>query len=106
MIIGVLLIIVSILGLGSLKYVHSKTNFILYSFLWKFMCGMGAGLNSTSTMAIITAHYKHDREKAIGMIESSSGVGLLLGPFFGAILYQIGGYVLPFFATSALYFSR
>ena len=87
------------LGLGSLKYVHDKDNFIYFSFLWKFICGLGAGINSTSSMAIIARHYKHEREKTIGMMEASSGIGLLLGPFFGAILYQIGGYVLPFFAT-------
>jgi MFS family permease len=59
----------------------------LYSFLWKFLCGVGAGINSTSSMAIITTHYKSERERAIGYMEASSGVGLLLGPFFGAILY-------------------
>jgi MFS family permease len=87
------------LGLGSLKYVNDKETFIIMSFVWKFLCGLGAGINSTSSMAIIAKHYKHDRERTIGMIEASSGIGLLLGPFFGAILYQIGGYVLPFFAT-------
>ena len=87
------------MGLGSLKYVHDKDNFIYFSFLWKFVCGLGAGINATSSMAIIARHYKNDREKTIGMMEASSGIGLLLGPFFGAILYQIGGYVLPFFAT-------
>ena len=56
-------------------------------------------MNSTASIAIIAAHYKHEREKTIGMLESSSGVGLLLGPFFGAILYSIGGYLLPFFVT-------
>ena len=50
-------------------------------------------------MAIVAAHYKEEREKAIGLIEASSGVGLLLGPFFGALLYEIGGYMLPFVAT-------
>lgn len=56
-------------------------------------------MNSTASFAIISQHYKDEREKMIGMMESSSGVGLLLGPFFGAIFYKIGGYILPFFAT-------
>ena len=71
--------------------------------MWKFLCGMGAGINSTSSMAIVATHYKHEREKTIGMMESASGVGLLLGPFFGAMLYEIGGYVMPFFVTAMLY---
>ena len=56
-------------------------------------------MNSTGAIAIIAAHYKNDREQTIGMMESSAGVGLLLGPFIGAIFYSIGGYLLPFFVT-------
>lgn len=93
------------LGLGSLKFVQDKTSFVVFSFVWKFLCGLGAGINSTSSMAIIARHYKDDREKTIGMIEASSGIGLLLGPFFGAILYQIGGYVLPFFSICKIHFN-
>ena len=75
------------------------TSFVVFSFIWKFLCGLGSGLNSTASFAIIASHYKEDREKMIGMMESSSGIGLLLGPFFGAIFYKIGGYMLPFVAT-------
>lgn len=81
-----------------MKYVDDPTSFILFSFVWKFLCGLGSGLNSTASFAIIASQYKDEREKMIGMMESSSGIGLLLGPFVGAILYKIGGYILPFFA--------
>lgn len=80
-----------------------KEAFIYYSFMWKFLCGVGAGINSTSSMAIIATHYKDERERAIGLIEAASGVGLLLGPFFGALLYEIGGYMLPFIATGNIF---
>ena len=78
--------------------------FILLSFLWKLLCGIGAGINSTAAFAIIATHFRHDREKTIGMMESSSGIGLLIGPFMGAMLYSIGGYVLPFFTTGIKYY--
>lgn len=87
------------MGLGLLDFVEDKTGFIVFSFIWKFLCGVGAGINSTSSFAIIATHYKEDREKAIGMLEASSGVGLLLGPLIGSILYEIGGYTLPFIGT-------
>lgn len=89
----------SLFGLGSLKYVYNRTSFVLFSFLWKFLCGLGAGINSTSSFAIIATQYKKERVKAVGMLESAAGIGLLLGPFVGAILYSFGGYVLPFFVT-------
>src|SRR6185312_8888278 len=89
--------IIAIIGLGSLTYVEETSTFVIFSFIWEFLCGIGAGVNATSTFAIVATHYKEEREKAIGMIESSSGVGLLMGPFFGAILYSIGGYTAPFY---------
>ena len=82
--------------MGSLTYINDKDDFIYYSFVWKFVGGLGSGLNATSSMAIVASYYKQEREKTFGLLESFSGVGLLLGPFFGAILYHIGGYVLPF----------
>jgi MFS family permease len=87
---------VSIVGLGLLDFVEDKFLFVLFSFIWKFLCGVGAGINSTSSFAIIATHYKDTREKAIGWMETSSGIGLLLGPIIGSILYEIGGYTLPF----------
>jgi MFS family permease len=68
------------------------------------MCGLGAGINSTSSIAIVTSHYRLERERAIGLIEASAGIGLLLGPFLGALLYELGGYILPFAAVAGFYF--
>jgi MFS family permease len=96
--------IISILGLGSVTWINDKITFVLFSLFWKVLCGIGSGMNSTAAIAIIAAHYKHEREKTIGMMESSSGIGLLLGPFIGAVLYSLGGYLLPFFVTGTLSF--
>ena len=84
--------------MGLLDFVESKTAFVVLSFVFKFLCGIGAGINSTSSFAIIATHYKEDRERTIGWMENSSGLGLLLGPTVGSVLYDIGGYMTPFFS--------
>ena len=59
--------------------------------------GIGAGLNSCSTMSLLIAHSsKEDREANIGLLEVATGLGLLLGPLNGSLLHRIGGYSLPF----------
>jgi hypothetical protein len=55
-------------GLGSLDFIDDQTLFVVYAFICKFMCGVGAGIGSTSSFAIIATHYKDDREKIIGMM--------------------------------------
>ena len=78
---------------------EDTTTFVFFSFLWKFLCGIGAGINSTASFAIIAAHYQAEREKTIGLMEMFAGVGLLLGPIFGGLMHYIGGYILPFMAN-------
>lgn len=104
MIIGMLLVIAGITGLGTLDFVYSKTYFLFFSFTFKVFCGVGAGLNSTSSMAIVATVYKDERDKAIGKIGAATGIGLLVGPLIGSVLYSIGGYMLPFFTVSLCFF--
>jgi MFS family permease len=46
---------------------------------------------------------RKNREKYIGWAEAACGVGFLVGPLIGAVLYSIGGYVLPFATFAATY---
>lgn len=65
--------------------------------------GIGAGANSTASMAVLSSFRTDEREQYIGWIESATGIGLLFGPLLGALLYNIGDYYLPFFFFSVLY---
>ena len=58
--------------------------------------GSGAALNVTCGLAIINTNYPNEREKNLGFFEGGTGLGLLLGPLLGSLLYTIGGYCLPF----------
>lgn len=60
-------------------------------------------MNNTAVMAMLGGLKNEDREKSIGYIEVSNGIGILCGPLIGALLYNIGGYHFPFAVFSFLY---
>ena len=91
--------------MGSLIYVDEYATFIGLSFLAMALGGIGAGINSTCSLAIISSFYPDQKELYIGILEAGSGIGLLTGPLFGGILYQIGGYVMPFWTLAILFIS-
>ena len=53
--------------------------------------GMGAGLNSTASMAVLTSLYPEQREEIMGYFEGAIGLGFLMGLLIGAGLYALGG---------------
>jgi MFS transporter, DHA1 family, solute carrier family 18 (vesicular amine transporter), member 1/2 len=76
--------------------------FIGLSVFSQFIGGIGAGLNSTCAMAIITSYFPKEKELYIGILEGGIGIGLLVGPLLGAFLYSIGGYILPFWTVAGI----
>ena len=79
-----------------LEYAEDDDFFLKMSFVAQLLGGLGAGANSTSSMAILSSYSKAEREKYIGIFELFFGLGLLFGPIFGAFFYSIGGYMMPF----------
>ena len=67
------------------------------------MGGIGAGANSTASMAIMSSFSKAEREKFLGWIQAANGLGLLAGPIAGALFFQFGGYQFPFIMFASLY---
>lgn len=83
--------------LGSIYFVDNLYLFIFFAYVAQTLGGIGAGLNSTCAMAIITSCFPDDREDNIAILEAGVGIGMLLGPLLGALLYTIGGYMFPFY---------
>lgn len=55
-------------------------------------------------MAILSGFGAEEREKYIGWIEASFGLGMLFGPLLGAVMYNYGGYQCPFITFTIIYF--
>ena len=54
-------------------------------------------------MAILSSYGRADREKYIGWAFTAGGVGLIVGPLFAALFYQIGGISAAFFISAGIY---
>ena len=93
---GMMLIVAQLYGLGALKYVDHTGAFVVLSVLAQSVGGIGAGINTTCGIAIITNFSPEEREFNIGLFEAGAGFGLLLGPLIGTALYAAGGYIAPF----------
>jgi MFS family permease len=66
--------------------------------------GIGGAFNSVSSMSLLIAYSKKsERENNIGLLETCVGLGLLMGPLLGSILYNVGGYSMPFAAMALTY---
>ena len=100
---GLLMSMVQQFGLGSLKHIGSDDWFVRLSVLAQSIGGVGAGLNVTCAIAIITSHFPNDREQNLGLIEGGTGLGMLIGPLIGSGLYIIGGYCVPFWTLGCTY---
>jgi len=51
----------------------------------------------------VLSSYREDRELYIGYYEISAGIGALLAPLLGMVLYNIGGFKAPFLVLGVVY---
>mmetsp|Transcript_16700 Transcript_16700/g.23027 ORF Transcript_16700/g.23027 Transcript_16700/m.23027 type:complete len:468 (-) Transcript_16700:57-1460(-) len=62
----------------------------------RFLQGCGAAASYTSICARLADTFPHNLGQAMGLQEAAAGLGYMLGPVFGAFLYEAGGFVFPF----------
>ena len=53
--------------------------------------------------SITTNFYYDNKEQMIGLIEAVTGIGLIMGPLLGSVLYSIGGYTFIFYTMGGLF---
>ena len=53
---------------------------------------MGFGANSVSTYSIVATMDEDDREKNIGIMAATYGLGMLTGPLIGGCCYEAFGF--------------
>ncbi len=67
------------------------------------MQGMASSLIQTAMYSIGTNFFPNNKEAMIGYIEAAVGIGCVLGPISGSLLYAIGGYRFIFWSFGVFF---
>lgn len=87
---------------GVLDHSPAGTSFIVLCFLVRSVEALGAAAFTTASFAIIANDFPDHVSTIFGILETFSGLGLMVGPPIGGALYQVGGYGLPFWSMGSL----
>jgi len=87
---------------GFLDEMPSTTSFIVLSFIIRMLTAVGSAFSQTATIAIMSYIFSDNMSTIFGIFELASGVGLMIGPSLGGVLYDAGGFRLPFVVIGCL----
>ena len=86
---------------GLLQWVDDTNTFLIFSYLIRFIEGVGAAATWTSNLAILMAKFPERKATVKAWCDASFNFGLTIGPVIGAFMYDYGGFFLPFAVTGA-----
>jgi len=79
-----------------------NTLFVVYCFLLRIVLAIGCTACTTSGFAITAAIFPNHVATIFGLLETATGLGMMVGPALGGIFYQFGGFTLPFVVLGML----
>ncbi|KAM9316680.1 MFS-type transporter SLC18B1 [Gastrophryne carolinensis] len=87
---------------GFLDQAPDGTVFIVMCFLVRAVDAVGFGAAITASFSILAKSFPNNIATAMGCLEIFTGLGLVLGPPIGGILYQTFGYEVPFISLGCV----
>ncbi|GFG40306.1 hypothetical protein Cfor_06387 [Coptotermes formosanus] len=81
---------------GLLDLIARHLDFIALSFTIRIVEALGASAATTAAFAITAAVFPDSVATTFAALEVFYGLGYIVGPMIGGILFSLGGYILPF----------
>lgn len=79
--------------------------FVVFCFLLRVVMAFGGAAADTSSFAIVAGEFGTNIGVVTGAMETFTGLGFMLGPPLGGVLYSVGGFKLPFIVMGSLLLS-
>ena len=93
---GVLTMGVSYMFLASLAYIEESVIYCTMALFSRLMQGFASCLIQTVCYSICTNFYPDRKQSLVSYMEVVTGIGFIIGPIVGSILYNWGGVLLAF----------
>ncbi|XP_076325876.1 MFS-type transporter SLC18B1-like isoform X2 [Tachypleus tridentatus] len=87
---------------GTLNLSPHGTTFIVLAFAVRIVEAFGSASMFTVAYSIVGNEFTNRRATALATMDMSFGVGIIIGPSIGGVLYEVGGYMLPFFVLGGI----
>ena len=75
--------------MGFIDDCHSEVIIIAYAILLRLVQGASSAFVQVTCYSIATNDFPEQKEMLVGLVEAMTGVGLLVGPILGSVLYEM-----------------
>ena len=89
----------STLMFGLLHYIKDVNIFLVFAYTLRILLGMANAASFVSLLAALMTLYPNKVAKIVAATEFFFGIGYMLGPALGGLLYSAGGFLLPFLVS-------
>ena len=91
------------ISFGFLDHIQNKNVFFAFSILIRVLTAMGESAIAASCFSLAEKQVaRAHRGKVISVVESCFGIGTVFGPSLGGVLYDHGGFSVPFWTLGGL----
>lgn len=89
---------------GFLYLEFNPDRFLTMACILRVVLAIACSMYLTACYSIMTFVWSERRTQAVGLLEMTTGVGMIIGPMVGSALYNVGGFALPFQCLAAFMF--
>jgi len=102
-----LLIGIAVSAIGALlfSFLHLEMDplrFVIFACITRVIQAFACSMYLTAAYSIMTHVWSERRTQAVGLLEMTTGCGMVIGPMVGSALYNASGFALPFIFLFAI----
>ncbi|XP_064489792.1 MFS-type transporter SLC18B1-like [Ornithodoros turicata] len=95
---------ISVTSFGFVNLVPGRYAFVATAFIIRITEGLGSAAFVTASSTIVMTEFPDNLGTVMASIKTASSVGVIFGPSIGGVLFDAGGYFLPFVVCGGLTF--